>query len=422
TDNGEVELRATLEAGDAETIVLHLTVRDTGMGIPAERRQAIFEAFTQADGSTTRTHGGTGLGLTIAARLAELMGGRLWVESDLGRGSTFHATLRCRLAPPRTAPAAPGLAGLAALVAEPNRDHRATLVDMLDAWGLVTTQAESGDEVLAAVAREHGNGKPFDVLFLGIDLVGMDGLRMVERLRATPGFATPIVMLMRAVARRGDRERCVELGVNGVVTRPFSPSEVFDALALSLARPVAPGPPRQPRRALDGDRGQCLAAGMDAYVAKPVEAERLFETLETLTAPGADFDAALLERAGGDAALQQRIARLFVEHAPAARARLREALARRDAGAVATSAHWLKGAVLNFPAPAAAEAAARVEMLGRAGDLESADIACVTLDVELDRLTAALAGVVMGSPDMAPPPPQRSARPGQAGSRLSPPG
>ena len=501
TDDGEVELLATLEAGDAETIVLHLAVRDTGVGIPAERRQAIFEAFTQADGSTTRTHGGTGLGLTIASRLAELMGGRLWVESDLGRGSTFHATLRCRLAPPRTEPTAPGLVGLAALVAEPNRDHRATLVDMLDAWGLVTTQAEDGDEVLAAVARGRDDGRPFDVLFLGIDLVGMDGLRMVERLRATPGFATPIVMLMRAVARRGDRERCVELGVNGVVTRPFSPSEVFDALALSLARPVAPGPPRQPRRALtilladdnainrevaigylagwghavtpvadgrhalellqrqrfdaavldvhmpgadgfevtreirrreaamggrlaivamtaralDGDREQCLAAGMDAYVAKPVEAERLFETLETLTAPGADFDAALLERAGGDAALQQRIARLFVEHAPAARARLREALARRDAGAVATSAHWLKGAVLNFPAPAAAEAAARVEMLGRAGDLESADIACVTLDVELDRLTAALAGV-MGGPDMAPQTPQRSARPGRAGS------
>jgi len=349
----------------------------------------------------------------------------------------------------------------------------------------VTTQAESGDEVLAAVAREHGNGKPFDVLFLGIDLVGMDGLRMVERLRALPGFAAPIVMLMRAVARRGDRERCVELGVNAVVTRPFSQSEVFDALALALARPVEPGPPRQPRRALailladdnainrevaigylaawghavtpaadglqaldllerqrfdaavldvhmpgadgfevtreirrreatmggrlaiiamtaralDGDREQCLAAGMDAYVAKPVEAERLFETLETVTAPGPDFDAALLERAGGDAALQQRIARLFLEHAPDARAQLREALARRDVGAVTTSAHWLKGAVGNFPAPAAAEAAARVETLGRAGDLANAEIACVTLDAELDRLTAALAAVVeMGGP------------------------
>ncbi len=493
TDNGEVELRATLEAGDAETIVIHLTVRDTGIGIPAERRQAIFEPFTQADGSTTRTHGGTGLGLTIASRLAELMGGRLWVESDLGRGSTFHATLRCRLAPPRTEPAAPGLAGLAALVAEPNRDHRATLVDMLDAWGLMTTQAESGDEVLAAVAREHGDGKPFDVLFLGIDLVGMDGLRMVERLRALPGFAAPIVMLMRAVARRGDRERCVELGVNAVVTRPFSQSEVFDALALALARPAAPGPPRQPRRALtilladdnainrevaiaylagwghavtpvadglqaldllerqrfdaavldvhmpgadgfevtreirrreatNGDREQCLAAGRDAYVAKPVEAERLFETLETVTAPGPDFDAALLERVGGDAALQQRIARLFLEHAPDARARLREALARRDAGAATTSAHWLKGAVGNFPAPAAAEAAARVETLGRAGDLGGAEIACVTLDAELDRLTAALAAVVeMGGPEVAPQPPQppqRSERPGKAGSLL----
>jgi two-component system, sensor histidine kinase and response regulator len=482
TDDGEIEVRLTLEPGDGDAIVLHLTVRDTGIGIAPERRQAIFEAFTQAEGSTTRTRGGTGLGLTIASRLAELMGGRLWVDSELGRGSTFHVTLRMRLAPPRAEPPAPELAGLTALVAEPNQVHRAALVDMLDVWGLSTTQAESSQEVLSQVARARDAGRPFDVLFLGIDLIGMDGLRLVERLRKADAFAGSIVMLMRAVARRGDRERCAELGVNAVVTRPFSQSEILDALALALAlaRPVTAGPPLQPRRPLTilladdnavnrevaisylggwghsvtpvqdgvqalamlerrrfdvaildvhmpgadgfqvtseirrretatgerlviiamtahsmpGDRERCLAAGMDGYVAKPVQAERLFETLESLTAPTADFGAALLERAGGNAALQQRMARLFLEHAPDARARLHDALARRDAAALAASAHWFKGAVGNFPAPAATEASARVERLARSGNFDAAAAACAPLDSELDRLAQALAALV----------------------------
>src|SRR5215813_2997861 len=381
-----------------DNILLHIAVRDTGIGVPAERRQAIFEAFTQADGATARTYGGSGLGLTISSRLATLMGGRLWLESEVGRGSTFHVTMRCALAPPRNRPPAPGLAGLTVLVAEPNQAHRASLVDMLHVWGMTTMQAENGNEVMSEIARAHDAGRPYDLLFLGIDLIGEDGLRIVERLRMSNSFAGPIILLMRAVARRGDRERCAELGVNAVVTRPFSQSEVLDALALALARPVTAGPPLQPRRpltilladdnavnrevaigylvgwghsvtpvpdgvqalamlerrrfdvavldvhmpgadgfdvtkqirrreastgqrlaiiamtarAMPGDRERCLGAGIDGYVAKPVQAERLFETLESLTAPAADFGAALLERAGGNAALLQRIAHLFL--------------------------------------------------------------------------------------------------------------
>src|SRR5262249_12837294 len=127
TDDGEIDVRLTLEPGDGDAIVLHIVVRDTGIGIAPERRQAIFEAFIQAEGSTTRTRGGTGLGLTIASRLAELMGGRLWVDSELGRGSTFHVTLRMRLPPPRAEPPAPELAGLTPLAAEPHHVHPAPL-------------------------------------------------------------------------------------------------------------------------------------------------------------------------------------------------------------------------------------------------------------------------------------------------------
>jgi len=480
TQDGEIEVRASVEPGEMDNILLHIAVRDTGIGVPAERRQAIFEAFTQADGATARTYGGSGLGLTISSRLATLMGGRLWLESEVGRGSTFHVTVRCALAPPRNRPPAPGLAGLTVLVAEPNQAHRASLVDMLHVWGMTTMQAENGNEVMSEIARAHDAGRPYDLLFLGIDLIGEDGLRIVERLRMSNSFAGPIIMLMRAVARRGDRERCAELGVSAVVTRPFSQSEVFDALALALGGPVTPAPLVRPRRvlsilladdnavnrevaigyltglghgvtavhdgrealaalerggfdvalldlhmpgadgfevtreirrreaatgrklaivamtaqALDGDREQCLAAGMDDYVAKPVQAERLFQALERVTATAPDFETALLERAAGDAVLQERVARLFLTHAPEARARLHAALDRRDAAAVVDTAHWLKGAVGNFPAPAASEAAAQVETFGRSGDLEAAATECAKLDVELDRLAAALAAVV----------------------------
>jgi CheY-like chemotaxis protein len=344
---------------------------------------------------------------------------------------------------------------------------------------VTSAHAESGEEVLGAIARAQAGGRPYDALFVGIDLIGMDGLRVVERLRTSSVFAGPIIMLMRAVARRGDRERCAELGVSAVVTRPFSQSEVFDALALALKRSAAPAPRLRPRRALailladdnavnrevaigylaawghtvtavqdgvealamleraafdvaildvhmpgadgfdvtreirrreaatgvrlpivamtadtlDGDRERCLDAGMDAYVAKPVQPERLFDSLETLTA-APDFEMALLERAGGDPALQERIVRVFLEHTPDARVRLRDALTRRDAAALVAAAHWLKGAIGNFPAPAAMEAAARVERLGRAGDLEGAAVAHRTLDTELDRLAARLAALV----------------------------
>ena len=479
TEDGEVEVRMSLDPAEGDEVALHLVVRDTGCGIAPERRHAIFEAFTQADRSTARTHGGTGLGLTISSRLAELMGGRLWLENEVRRGSTFHVTLRCRLAPPRAEPRVASLAGLAVLVAEPNPAHRTVLVDMLDAWGVTTIHAEGGEEVLATIARAQAAGRPYDALFLGIDLIGMDGLRVVERLRVSSAFGGPIVMLMRAVARRGDRERCAELGVNAVVTRPFSQSEVFDALALALKRPPAPAPPLRPYRALtilladdnavnrevaigylaawghtvtavqdgiealamleraafdvaildvhmpgadgfdvtrqirrreattgtrlpiiamtadtlDGDRERCLQAGMDGYVAKPVLPERLFDALESVTA-APDFEMALLERAGGDSALQERIVRVFLEHAPDARVRLREALARHDAAALVAAAHWLKGAVGNFPAPAALEAAARVERLAQADDLEGAALACTTLDAELDRLALRLASLV----------------------------
>jgi CheY-like chemotaxis protein len=220
--------------------------------------------------------------------------------------------------------------------------NREVAIGYLVGWGHSVTPVPDGVQALAMLDRRR-----FDVAILDVHMPGADGFDVTKEIR-------------RREASTGQR--------------------------LAIIAMTA--------RAMPGDRERCLGAGMDSYVAKPVQAERLFETLESLTEPAIDFGAALLERAGGNAELQQRIARLFLEHAPDARARLHDAVARRDAPGMAASAHWLKGAVGNFPAPVATEAAARVEMLSRNGDLDAAAAACAALDTELDRLAQALTALV----------------------------
>src|SRR5262249_55220127 len=156
-DKGEVVLTAEVESHSAEDLVLHFAVRDTGIGIAPEKQKMIFESFTQADSSTTRKYGGTGLGLTISARLTELMGGRGWVDSEIGKGSTFHFRLSFSLhegspsADARRAAPQVNWEGLAVLVVDDNRTNRLILHEMLSSRGLKPTLADSGETALVAL-------------------------------------------------------------------------------------------------------------------------------------------------------------------------------------------------------------------------------------------------------------------------------
>ena len=251
TARGEVAVDVTADAVDGDGVLLHFTVRDTGIGIPPERQSMIFEAFTQADRSTTRRYGGTGLGLTISARLVALMDGRLWVESVPGQGSTFHFTARCGVdagAPVAPLAEAPGLAGLPALVVDDNATNRRIIAEQLAGWGLRVETADGTPAALAAIARARTSGTPFALFVIDGEMPGTDGIALASRIREGQELAGAIVMMLSAAGSAEDAARCGELGIRAYVLKPVTPSDLLEAIQAALgadrdsAPAAAPGP------------------------------------------------------------------------------------------------------------------------------------------------------------------------------------
>lgn len=236
TESGRVDVEIDLESSSGDEVGVRVTVRDTGIGIPPDKIETIFEPFTQADGSTTRRFGGTGLGLSISSRLAELMGGRIWVESEVGKGSAFHVALRFLVAaaevvqpPSAPAEAGPGSApSLHILVAEDNAINQKVIAKMLELEGHQVTVAGDGPQALEEVARQA-----FDLILMDVQMPGLSGLEVArlirERERATGGHI-PIIALT-ASAMKGDRERCLEAGMDDYLSKPISPSALHQAIA-----------------------------------------------------------------------------------------------------------------------------------------------------------------------------------------------
>ena len=279
TDHGEVALEVDCAAPPADTVSLHFAVRDTGIGIPREKQSLIFEAFAQGDGSTSRKFGGTGLGLTISSRLVKLMGGRIWVESDPGRGSTFHftasfgvsqsvppaqleagtnrrsSTVLCRgennadrrfeapehgKAPNSRQGRSPSALGekcgaLRILLAEDNLVNQRLALRLLEKRGHDVTIANNGREALACLGKEA-----FDVVLMDVQMPVLDGFEATAAIREEEkrtGEHVPIVA-MTAHAMKGDRERCLAAGMDGYVSKPIQSQELFDAIEnLSLRNP-----------------------------------------------------------------------------------------------------------------------------------------------------------------------------------------
>ena len=236
TNQGEVALKVKSDARDGEDLLLHFTVADTGIGIAEEKRESIFEPFTQADASTTRKFGGTGLGLTISTRLVSMMGGRIWVTSEVGRGSEFHFTMRLRVPDPKAieiGTIAPPeiLRGVRVLVVDDNRTNQRILEGMLKRWEMKVTSVEGGEQALTQLCAAREAGQPYGLVLTDMHMPGMDGFALVERIRERPELSTATIMMLTSAGHRGDAARCQELGVSAYLLKPIRQSELREAVA-----------------------------------------------------------------------------------------------------------------------------------------------------------------------------------------------
>jgi PAS domain S-box-containing protein len=256
TARGEVVVDVCCEAGDASArsqpvgaadYLLHFTVRDTGIGIPVDKLQRIFRPFEQVDGSTARKYGGTGLGLAISTRLVELMGGRIWAESELGQGSTFHFTAllgRSAARSLRPTPPPPALlAGLATLVVDDNATNRRLLFEALSSWRMRPTLADGGVAALHELRRAVRLGEPFPLALVDAQMPGMDGFSLVQSIRNDPELAVATIMMLSSRDLAGDAARCRALGIAAYLCKPIRPSELRDAILEVLGQTAHAAPP-----------------------------------------------------------------------------------------------------------------------------------------------------------------------------------
>jgi signal transduction histidine kinase/CheY-like chemotaxis protein/HPt (histidine-containing phosphotransfer) domain-containing protein len=367
TDSGEVTVSVEVAPSADDRACLHFRVSDTGVGIPEDQQERIFESFQQADDSTTRRFMGTGLGLAIAAQLVKIMNGQIWVESQEGRGSTFHVTLCFDLPGDEQDPESLAAASatksrlesgprLEVLVAEDSEANRLVARRLFEDMGHSVTVVEDGREALALLEKER-----FDLAVVDIEMPDVDGFEVTARIRERERETGHRLMVMAVTAH-----------------------------------------------ALPGDRDRCLAAGMDAYLPKPLRWGPLREVLRELAgkrerhehrAPEPSVESLaelqpLLARLRGDVGLLEEMARLFLKETPGLMDSLRAGVDKRDAKAAEVAAHRLAGLASNFDADGLVRLAVEVEKLSATGRLAKAAECLGELEGEVTRLGDRLAALV----------------------------
>ncbi|HEX5229447.1 MAG TPA: response regulator [Bryobacteraceae bacterium] len=254
TEAGEVVLRVEVESQDAESqdddgFSLHYSVRDTGIGIPPEKQKVIFEPFSQADASTTRKYGGTGLGLTISARLIEMMGGTMWVDSETGAGSTFHFTARfkpCSNPRPNALSMDPAnLDDLRVLVVDDNATNRQILEAILSHWRMRPIAVPNAQAALQALAESADAGIPFPLMIVDCHMPETDGFMLIEEIQKNPELAMPTTVMLTSGGQRGDGARCKQLGIAAYLIKPVSQTDLLEVL-LRITAPLDSGKPSDP--------------------------------------------------------------------------------------------------------------------------------------------------------------------------------
>jgi signal transduction histidine kinase/DNA-binding response OmpR family regulator len=233
TEHGEIGLGVSVECQHGEELELLFSVRDTGIGIAPEKQKIIFQAFSQADTSTSRKFGGSGLGLTISTRLVEMMGGRIWLESEPGQGSCFHFTMKARFAPaatPREKVEPHALHNLGVLVVDDNATNRLLLAKMLERWKMRPAQAANAAEAMQRLRAAKEAGSPFDLVLIDVQMPEFDGFALVEQIGQQSDLGDFAVMMLTSAGQPGDAARCRELGVAAYLTKPVAQEELLPAI------------------------------------------------------------------------------------------------------------------------------------------------------------------------------------------------
>ena len=223
-------------------VVLHFVVRDTGIGIPPEKQKLIFDPFCQADSSTTRKYGGTGLGLTVSVRLVHMMEGEISVRSEPGKGSDFSFTAKLGIASPTAVPEngeAVQLNGKRALVVDDNATNRRILDDILTGWGLEVITVDGARGALAALDEYRRLGCPFDLMITDGQMPETDGFLLAEKVKQNPNCASLVVIMLTSSGQRGDVQRCREMDISAYLTKPVRQSELREAICAAFGRRMA---------------------------------------------------------------------------------------------------------------------------------------------------------------------------------------
>jgi signal transduction histidine kinase/DNA-binding response OmpR family regulator len=233
TEKGDVLVEVSADLGPERAIELHFRVTDTGIGIPPEKRELVFEPFTQADGSTTRIYGGTGLGLTISSQLVKLMGGRLWVESELGRGSTFHFTAKffAQVWGEITEPASlSSLKGLRVLVVDDNAVNRRILEEILTYWEMNPTLVEGGQMAIHELQRARDAREPFSLVLLDAMMPDLDGFSVAEQIKSDSRLQTTVILMLTSSDRHGFVDLARSSGIAACLNKPIHQNKLLDAI------------------------------------------------------------------------------------------------------------------------------------------------------------------------------------------------
>jgi signal transduction histidine kinase/CheY-like chemotaxis protein len=304
TEAGEIVVRAALDGDTPEGVALRFEVADTGIGIPLDKQAQVFEAFAQVDGSVTRRFGGTGLGLAISSQLVRLMGGRLWLESEPGRGSTFHFNSRFALqdeiAQEPTPVAVDALRDRSVLVVDDNQTNRAILLQMFRNWGMKPTAVAGGVAALAALKAAATDGRPVPLVLLDVQMPEMDGFTVAELIRQEPMLDGTLVVLLTSSGQMGDGARCRQLQISGYLTKPVTGTDLAEVVRSVLAGPRETEPRLITRHTLrEGQARYHVLLAEDNEVNRMLAAKLLTKRGHTYVAVGDGREALTALQTGG---------------------------------------------------------------------------------------------------------------------------